>query len=332
MTPVASQSPSLSPKYISPNRLADYLSLQQSCCLFLDIDGTLAEFTLDPKTSFIPDATLTILHRLQRCGLPIAIVTGRSLTEARQMLYPLQLPIAATHGLEIAWAGHQDKVIYQDESGQTTVDLQELAEIRQAVIQRCSDYHDFTIENKAYSIALHYRQNPSLAELASTIMTNVLVNYANWSLKSGKYVLEAVPKGVNKGAAILTLMQHMPISEHCYPIFIGDDITDEAGFMAVQGEGKDDDSSAESEQLCHRRINGKDNIRGMGIKVGEGPSCAQYYLKDLGEVSILLKSLLDIWQQRPSLSAHYPPSINIAEASINAPQNVTGLNQVPNAP
>ena len=42
----------------SPSELLQYIlknkSIQQSLCLFLDIDGTLSEFNRDPAQSFIP--------------------------------------------------------------------------------------------------------------------------------------------------------------------------------------------------------------------------------------------------------------------------------------
>ena len=75
--------------YIEPNSFADYLSCQQHYILFLDIDGTLAEFTVNPKHSFIPPATILLLQQIQQQGVKIAFVTGRSLIEARQMLFPL---------------------------------------------------------------------------------------------------------------------------------------------------------------------------------------------------------------------------------------------------
>ena len=103
MTSAKSPSINRRPIYIPPKNFADYLSHQQGYCLFLDIDGTLADFTLNPKDSVIPTSTLTLLQKIQTHGMKIAAVTGRSLAEARLMLSPLTLPIAATHGLEIAF-------------------------------------------------------------------------------------------------------------------------------------------------------------------------------------------------------------------------------------
>ena len=280
------RSPSINrePIYISPEKFADHLFHQQEYCLFLDIDGTLADFTLNPKNSFIPNATLILLQKIQNHGVKIAAVTGRSLAEAKQMLFPLTLPIAATHGLEIAFDDSSD----HNETNVLSVNIMELAVIRKSIIQSCIPFDDFIVENKPYSVALHFRKNPALADAAYTIMVENLKSHDNWTLKSGKYVWEVVPKGVNKGSAILALLKKMQSPTSFCPIFIGDDITDEAGFMAVQGDSKllEDDS-----QL----------IKGMGIKVGCEPTHANYYVHDTHEVTVLLDSLLSLCQQHNEL-------------------------------
>lgn len=280
MTLGRSASANRHPIYIQPKNFADYLSPQQSYYLLLDIDGTLADFTLNPKDSVIPTSTLTLLQKIQSCGVKIAAVTGRSMAEARQMLSPLSLPIAATHGLEIAFDDSDDN----NDVNVAFVDTIELAAIRKAIMHSCTPFDDFTIENKPYSVALHFRQNPTLADVAHTIMLEISKNYPNWVLKPGKFVWEMTPKGVNKGAAILTLLKKMQDKEDVCPIFIGDDITDEAGFMAVQGDSK---SLADDSQL----------IKGMGIKVGCEPTSANYYVRDTHEVTVLLNSFLTFCQE-----------------------------------
>ena len=273
------------PIYIQPNHFADSLSHQQAYYLFLDIDGTLADFTLNPKDSIIPKSTLLLLQQIQNYGVKIAAVTGRSLGEARQMLSPLRLPIAATHGLEIALHDGSDN----HEKDLASIDITELAIIRQAIIQSCTAFDGFTIEHKPYSVALHFRENPSLADTAYTIMTKVLTKHNNWVLKPGKYVWELVPRGANKGTAILTLLKKTQSSESLCPIFIGDDITDEAGFMAIQGE------SISLDGYQHP-------IKGMGIKVGHEPTHAHYYVDGTHEVTILLNSFLSFYKQRRALT------------------------------
>lgn len=134
----------LLPKYLSAKNLTEVLSPQQSYCLFLDIDGTLAEFTLNPKDTVIPQSTSTLLANIQNQGINVAIVTGRSLSAAREMIAPLQLPIAATHGLEISFDANGTS----DDTKAISVDTDELAKIRQMITQFCMPYDEFYIEHK----------------------------------------------------------------------------------------------------------------------------------------------------------------------------------------
>jgi len=278
------------PLYICPKNFSDYLCDQQEYCLFLDIDGTLAEFTLHPKDSSIPTPTLTLLQNIQSHGVKIAAVTGRSLTEARQMLSPIKLPIAATHGLEISYSDNSEVNV-------ASVDILELDAIRQSVIQSCSSFNDFTIENKPYSVALHFRQNPDLANVAHAIMLETSKNYPNWTLKPGKYVWELAPTGVHKGAAILTLLKKMQSKEDICPIFIGDDITDEAGFLVLQSENE----QLEKDQSIDNSYS--QSVKGMGVKVGSGRSHAHYYVNNIDEVTVLLNSFFNFCQKNNTLTS-----------------------------
>ena len=305
MTSGRSAKANSAPIYITPNHFADYLSHQQRYCLFLDIDGTLADFTLNPKDSFIPITTLTLLQKIQSHGVKIAAVSGRSLAEAKQMLSPLTLPIAATHGLEIACDDDNAKNSDSNDANVLSVDTAELATIRQAIIHSCMSYDDFIIEDKPYSVALHYRQNPALANVAYRIISTTLKNHANWILKKGKYVWEIAPKRADKGSAILILLKKMQTSGTVCPIFIGDDLTDEAGFMAVQADYQIREKSRLIQNSESRKIL-QGSIKGMGIKVGYDhieSTCAHYYVNNIHEVTALLESFLKFSQQRPTLSS-----------------------------
>lgn len=266
---------------LQPSQIATYLPINKNYCLFLDIDGTLAEFTFDPKQSFIPKTTLTLLQKIQQQGVMIAAVTGRSLIEAKKMLSSLQLPIAATHGLEIA-------IDNSGNSNLISIDIAELTAIKNSISQCCLPYPELRIENKPFSVALHFREHPILADTAFGIMENLVKDYPNWELKSGKYVWELVPKGVNKGAAILTLLNTLPDCDNICPIFIGDDITDEVGFLAVQGEELTENGTIKKRP---------DAINGLGIKVGDDPTFARYHLRDIAEVTGFLESFLSFCQR-----------------------------------
>ncbi|HKE95782.1 MAG TPA: trehalose-phosphatase, partial [Povalibacter sp.] len=82
-----------------------------------------------------------------------------------------------------------------------------------------------------------------------------------------KSVLEIRPAGYSKGGAIATFMHEPPFLGRM-PLFIGDDVTDEAGFVVVNGLG------------------------GVSIRVGDvAASAAQYHLAGVDEVVHWLATL-----------------------------------------
>ncbi|MDR8470956.1 trehalose-phosphatase, partial [Acinetobacter baumannii] len=68
----------------------------------------------------------------------------------------------------------------------------------------------------------------AVLELAQRIVQR----YPLLALQLGKCVVEIKPRGVNKGEAITAFMQEAPFAGR-EPVFVGDDLTDEAGFSVV---------------------------------------------------------------------------------------------------
>ncbi len=79
-------------------------------------------------------------------------------------------------------------------------------------------------------------------------------------------MVEIKPLGIDKGAAIGAFMQEAPFIGRI-PVFIGDDLTDEKGFLAVNA------------------------LNGISVKVGEGASQAGYRLKGVSEVYAWLEQI-----------------------------------------
>ncbi|WP_291370215.1 MULTISPECIES: trehalose-phosphatase [unclassified Acinetobacter] len=231
------------------------LATDKQYCLFLDIDGTLSEFHPDPAQSFIPQTTLKTLQQLSDSNVSVIFLTGRSVEIASKLLFPLDLPIAGTHGLEIKMDEHTQFNISSDEIN--------FSLLQQDIQKRCEPYPQVLIENKSYSVALHYRQCPELAEIAKTIAEEVLDSYPGFKINEGKYVFELVPKQADKGQAIQTILDYLNFN-HVLPLFIGDDITDESGFKTIN------------------------QYQGISIKVGSEPTHAHYRLKNVADVADFL--------------------------------------------
>ena len=87
------------------------------------------------------------------------------------------------------------------------------------------------IEDKSYSVALHYRlalhQEPFLKTKIAAITS--AEPYDNIEILFGKAVVEIKSARYSKGTAVRELMTHSPFAGRI-PVFIGDDTTDESVF------------------------------------------------------------------------------------------------------
>ena len=261
-----------SPSQLLVDNVAKVVQGVSDLLLLLDIDGTLSEFHPDPQQSFISNDNLTILAQLQN-HLPIWLVTGRSVADARRLTAPLKLPVIGSHGLQC------DTLI--DSYSLVDINLAQLQQINQSVINATGDRPHWRIEQKPFGVALHFREHPELADSALTIMQGIGHDFNDWQLKAGKCVYELLPQGVDKGSAINHVLTHY--HPHCRPIFIGDDVTDEAGFIAVQSYGDTPNKKGS-------------DIKGIGVKVGYEPTHAHYYVSDVSAVTALLQGLLTLCQ------------------------------------
>jgi trehalose 6-phosphate phosphatase len=90
------------------------------------------------------------------------------------------------------------------------------------------------VEDKDYSVALHYRLSPKEGLALVHDVRRACQEWGDPSIKllSGKAVIEVKGRGFDKGTGVRELMTHAPFAGRI-PIFVGDDITDEDAFRVV---------------------------------------------------------------------------------------------------
>jgi trehalose 6-phosphate phosphatase len=214
--------------------------LYPSCALFLDFDGTLVDIAPHPEAVVVPDPLVHTLEQLHAyLGGALALISGRPIEQIDDFLKPLVLPAAGVHGAERR--GANGEVIFMP-----THSLDAVEDAAAALVRR---HPALRVESKRGSIALHYRQAPELEAECVGVMKQAVEQSPGLTLLRGKMVVEAKPGGASKGAAIEAFMNEAPFTGRT-PVFVGDDITDEVGFATVQ------------------------RLRGLGMKVGTGPSVA----------------------------------------------------------
>ncbi len=200
--------------------------LDRSTALFLDIDGTLAEFADDPDAVDFPDALRTLLLDLAAAlGGAVALVSGRSLDSIARLTRDLALPMAGQHGAEWQFPG------------KAPVRLpipQGLDTLRTQLAALAAGRPDLRLEDKGMSLALHYQ--PSTADEARLAESLEYMGGQGFELLRGRRVLELRPRGVHKGAALDRFMAAPPFAGRV-PCYLGDDWTDEDGFEASLLQG-----------------------------------------------------------------------------------------------
>jgi trehalose 6-phosphate phosphatase len=204
-----------------------------SSAILLDIDGTLLDLAATPAGVLVPStlqATLTTLWKWT--GGALALISGRSLNDIDRIFAPLELPAVGGHGAEI-------RATLQTSQKKRAQPLLLDERVRRALFGLARK--GVIIEDKGYSMAVHYRLAPELGPELKHEVARIASSFADarYELLPGKFVLEVKPTAFNKGTAVLQLMELPPFAGR-RPIFIGDDVTDEAVFAIlpdVRGTG-----------------------------------------------------------------------------------------------
>jgi trehalose 6-phosphate phosphatase len=213
--------------------------------LFLDFDGTLVEIAPTPDEVVVKPGLPRLLVTLRdRFGGALAIVTGRPVSGIDHHLPDLDLDACGMHGLERRVRGH---VIFPD-------GLADLAPHIETLKARLAPYPGVIVEDKRIGVAVHWRTAPEAEGPARSAIDALAAELgATYKIQEGKAVREIVPAGASKGDGIRALLALEPYVGR-QPIFIGDDKTDEYGFVAVNELG------------------------GVTIKVGPGNTAARHRL------------------------------------------------------
>jgi trehalose 6-phosphate phosphatase len=198
-----------------------------ACALFLDMDGTLLDLAPTPRSVRMPDGLIDLLERLDTIfGGAVAVITGRVLTEADEILSPLKLPASGVHGAELRKRRNGD--IERVEATLPDDVLGAMRALAEAV-------PGILVEPKGPGLAVHYRLAPHAEAEILAVLQHVLDAHAGaFEILPGKRLFEIIPSGLSKGTALAALAS-LPVFHDRIPIMIGDDVGDEAAFAAAEG-------------------------------------------------------------------------------------------------
>lgn len=244
---------------------AEHLPDDQKPMIFLDYDGTLTPIVANPEQAYLSASMRDVVQEVAH-DLPVAIVSGRERQDVQQLVGLREVYYAGSHGYDIAGP---EGITMELQEAQSLVP--ELRSLYTRLLHDLLDYNGIQLELKRFSLAIHYRNlDPELASLLQQRVEVSLEQFPDLRLNGGKKVLEVQPAiPWDKGQAMLWLMRQVEDSGTArFPIFIGDDLTDENAFEKMPESG-------------------------FGILVGQvdHPTAAQYNLSDVTEVEAFLRSV-----------------------------------------
>lgn len=204
--------------------------LDRHVALFLDIDGTLLDIAPTPGEVRVPDGLCRALQLVRDLlGGALALISGRTIADIDRLFAPFRWVAAGKHGAELrpdpaAAASQLDEVPVDDA-------------VRQAVAEVAHTHPDIIFEDKGTAIALHYRRAPQLGDQLERTLRAILVAHDDrLRLQPGRRVWEIKSCSCTKATAVRALMERAPFYGR-RPVFIGDDASDEDGFVEVERHG-----------------------------------------------------------------------------------------------
>ncbi len=193
--------------------------------LFLDFDGTLAPLTRDPQDVWLNQAMRRVLRRLTALRrVRIWIISGRRRDDVKRRVAVPGIRYVGLHGWE---RGNREIV--------TRNLFPSLSEVKTVVSRRLEGMPGIRIEDKRLSFAVHYRSADASVVRQSRIALEQSLRPFKRDLQvlKGKKVWEVLPVEMKtKGDAVRSILaaQVRP----CFPIYLGDDTTDELAFRFLR--------------------------------------------------------------------------------------------------
>jgi trehalose 6-phosphate phosphatase len=189
--------------------------------LLLDFDGTLVELADHPDAIAVDDTLTSLIARLRGTFAGrLALVTGRSAVQIDRFLGRTLdgVALVSSHGAELKVGSH---IVVPERPAA-------LLAAEQALRDAFADVEGVVIEVKSLGVAVHYRMAPEVEPHARAVIDRH-AGGEGLAIQEGKMMMELRAGGYDKGTGIAALMALPPFAGH-RPIFVGDDVTDEAGF------------------------------------------------------------------------------------------------------
>jgi trehalose 6-phosphate phosphatase len=199
--------------------------------VFLDYDGTLSPIAPRPELATLPDATREVVRRLAERH-PVAILSGRAREDVAALVGIPGLVYAGSHGFDIAGPGLRHEV---GEGIPATI-----AGAAEELRRKLDGLEGVLVEPKRFAISIHFRlAREEDLPLVERIVDETRAGHPGLRKAFGKKLYELRPDlEWDKGHALLWLLEEMKLHHPgAAPLYLGDDLTDEDAFLAVEEHG-----------------------------------------------------------------------------------------------
>jgi len=204
--------------------------------LFLDYDGTLADFAPTPEVIRTDPRIISLLDQLVSIPtIRVTVLSGRRLRDLRLLLPIRGLFLAGTYGLELQ--DEMGETINRVEDGQLQLALEMIKPQWEHIIH---GREGFFLEDKGWTLALHARSanddeaEQVLSEAQQTTRQRFFARH--FRILGGHKFLELAPSLASKGDAVSYLLNRYPLPE-ARLLCVGDDDKDEEAFYVIHAKG-----------------------------------------------------------------------------------------------
>ncbi len=200
--------------------------------LFLDYDGTLADFAPTPDIIIPNREVIELISRLKIYPrYSVSIISGRRLDHIKDLLPVDGILLAGSYGVEMQMPNGERR--NRLEYSEIRPSLERIKQQWQMIIP---DDPGFFLEDKGWTLAIHARhaENTEAVEVLrkGKQIALQLNEDPRFQILGGYKFLEIAPVEANKGKTIHYLLDLIDM-ESALPIYVGDDDKDEAAFKAI---------------------------------------------------------------------------------------------------
>ncbi len=202
--------------------------------VFFDFDGTLSDIVDDPDTAHLTAGAAEALQSLT-AQCPVAVLSGRDLTDVRQRIGLPGIWYAGSHGFESVGP---DGEHHENDAAASAVPV--LEEAAAKLGEQLSTVAGVAVEHKRFGVAVHYR-NAQRNEVGNVLAAvRGIGQRTGLRVTTGREVIELRPDiDWDKGKTLRWVLDQISDDQSAtlLPIYLGDDITDEDAFDAVLDDG-----------------------------------------------------------------------------------------------